>query len=457
MSYPMVDGARQNRILAEIPWVHYARIQEHLKPVDLSQGQVFAEAGKPLEFVYFPTSCTVSLVSHTADGDSSELAMIGKEGMVGISLILGNGSVNHRAVVQCSGQAFRMPSDIFQSELAHCRELQQLSLNYVQALITQMAQSIVCVGHHSVSERLSYWLLFNQDALGRDQLMVTHETIANMLGVRRESITQALGKLQSAGLVSSGRGRIHILDRLGLTDCVCECYGVVSTETQRLFGRVGSAPDVLALPFENQTSEAGESPTLLQKYQDAYDFAPVGFVSVNQQGRVVQTNLAGAIMLDIQRSQSTLSPFVDFMAPFDRPLFQEFHREVLSGKCRRHCELMLCATAHRPEMVVRIDATLNETGDECRLVMIDVTDEKKIAAQELAMERQLHELLVKQPLTMWFKDPQGRLISANASLLQDWRHFAEDAALEKIDGQSLPMSFPHPSGPGFAPGVAKST
>jgi CRP-like cAMP-binding protein len=453
----MVDGARQNRILAGISLVHYARISEHLKPVDLSQGQVFAEAGKPLDFVYFPTSCTVSLVSHTADGDSSELAMIGKEGMVGISLILGNGSVNHRAVVQCAGQAFRLPSDIFQSELVQCRELQQLSLNYVQALITQMAQSIVCIGHHSVSERLSYWLLFNQDALGRDQLMVTHETIANMLGVRRESITQALGKLQSAGLVSSGRGRIHILDRPGLTDCVCECYGLVSAETHRLFGRGGSAPDVLAWPDEYKTAEAGESPTLLQKYQDAYDFAPVGFVSVDPQGRVVQTNLAGAIMLDIQRSQRTLNPFVDFMEPSDRPLFQEFHREVLSGKCRRHCELTLCATAHRPEMVVRIDATLNETGDECRLVLIDVTDEKKLAAQELAMERQLQELLAKQPFMMWFKDPQGRLISANASLLHDWRHFVEDSALEKIDGQSMPMSFSHPSGPGFAPGVAKPT
>ena len=162
-------------------------------------------------------------------------------------------------------------------------------------------------------------------------------------------------------------------------------------------------------------------------------------------------------MLDIQRSQCTLRPFVDFIEPSDRPLFLDFHREVLSGKCRRHCELKLCATAHRAEMVVRVDATVNEMGDECRLVMIDVTEEKKMAAQDLAMERQLQELLAKQPLTMWFKDPQGRLISANASLLQDWRHFAEDAVLEKIDGQSLPMSFSHPSGPGLGLGVSKPT
>ena len=457
MSYPVVDSARQNRILAGIPLSHYARLSEHLKPVHLTAGQVICESRASLDFVYFPTTCTTSLVSHTADGDSSELAMTGRDGMVGVSLVLGSASMNHRAVVQCAGQAYRMPADVFQVELIRCRELQQLALCYVQSLITQMSQSIVCVAHHSVIERLCYWLLFNQDAVCSDQLNVTHETIANMLGVRRESITQALGKLQSAGFVSSGRAKIYIRDRDGLAESVCECFSLVSTETQRLYQCLERSPELTEDANVLEMQAEGHDHALLHKYQDAYDFAPVGFVSVDQLGRVVQTNLAGAIMLDIQRSQSTLSPFVDFMVPSDRPLFQEFHREVLSGKCRRHCELTLCATAHRPEMVVRIDATLNETGDECRLVLIDVTDEKKLAAQELAMERQLQELLVKQPFMMWFKDPQGRLISANASLLQDWRHFAEDAALEKIDGQSLPMSFSHPSGPGFAPSPGKST
>ena len=220
MSYPMVEGARRNRILAAVPLSHYARLSEHLKPVDLAAGQVICEAGESLDFVYFPTTCTTSLVSHTADGDSSELAMTGRDGMVGVSLVLGSDSMNHRAVVQCAGQAFRMPADVFQREIVRCRELQQQALCYVQSLITQMAQSIVCIGHHSVSERLCYWLLFNRDALSTDQLKVTHETIANMLGVRRESITQALGKLQSAGLVSSGRGKIQILNRDGLSDSV---------------------------------------------------------------------------------------------------------------------------------------------------------------------------------------------------------------------------------------------
>ena len=441
MSYPMVESARQNRILASIPLSHYARLSEHLKPVDLAAGQVIYEAGESLEFVYFPTTCTTSLVSHTTDGDSSELAMIGRDGMVGVSLVLGSGSMNHRVVVQCAGQAFRMPADAFLMEVTRCRELQQLVLCCVQILITQMSQSIVCIGHHSVSERLSYWLLFNRDALDSDQLKVTHETIANMLGVRRESITQALGKLQSAGLVASGRGKINILDRDGLTDCVCECFSLVSSETQRLYERGGRTPATFFESDEGDLQPVGQDQDLLQKYQDAYDFAPVGFVSLDRQGQVVQTNLAGAIMLDIQRSQSSLSRFAEFIKPADQSLFEGFHHEVLSGKCRRYCEVTLCATDHRSEMVVRIDATLDEMGEECRLVMIDVTEEKKMAAQELARERQQQELLARQPFMLWFKDQDGRLISANSTLIEDWRHFAQDAALEKVDFQSMPVSF----------------
>ena len=441
MSYPMVESARQNKLLAGVPLSHYARMSEHLKPVDLTAGQVIYEAGESLEFVYFPTTCTTSLVSHTTDGDSSELAMTGRDGMVGVALVLGSGSMNHRVVVQCAGQAFRMPADAFLMEVTRCRELQQLVLCYVQILLTQMSQSIVCIGHHSVSERLSYWLLFNRDALDSDQLKVTHETIANMLGVRRESITQALGKLQSAGLVASGRGKINILDRDGLTDCVCECFSLVSSETQRLYERAGRAPEVFFESDEACLQPVGQDQDLLHKYQDAYDFAPVGFVSLDRQGRVVHTNLAGAIMLDIQRSQHKLSPFQAFIVPSDQAAFLAYHQEVFSGRCRRYCEVTLCATDHRSEMVVRIDATLDEMGEECRLVMIDVTEDKKQMAQELARERQQQEWLARQPFMLWFKDQDGHLISANSSLIEDWRHFAQDASLEKVDLQSMPVNF----------------
>lgn len=441
MSYSMADGARKNRILAGIPLSHYARLSEQLKAVDLVAGQVICEPGMALDHVYFPTTCTLSRVSHTADGDSSELAMTGRDGMVGVSLVLGQVAMNHRVVVQCGGQAYKMPADVFQLELTRCRELQQLALSHVQALLTQMAQSIVCIGHHSVSERLCYWLLFNQDALCSDQLKVTHETIANMLGVRRESVTQALGRLQAAGLVASGRGKITVLDRQGLTDCVCECFALVSSETQRLYERACAAADSALDPQALAVAPYGADPNLLHMYQDAYDFAPVGFVSLDPEGRVLHTNLAGAIMLDIQRSLGSLSPLVSFIEAADQPLFLDFHQEVLSGKCRRYCEVTLAATDHRAPMVVRIDATLDDEGEECRLVMIDVTQEKQQIAQALAQERQQQERLAKQPFMLWFKDPSGRLVSANASLMPDWQDFAAYAALEKIDLQDVPVDF----------------
>jgi PAS domain S-box-containing protein len=332
-----------------------------------------------------------------------------------------------------------MPAGVFQSELTRCRELQQLALCHVQALITQMSQSIVCIGHHSVRERLCYWLLFNQGAVGSDHLKVTHETIANMLGVRRESITQALGKLQSAGLVASGRGQIQVLDREGLTDAVCECYSLVFDETERLYARVKLLPQSEAAMAEVQ--DTFEEPTSLNKYQDAYDFAPVGFVSLDLNGRVLQTNLSGAIMLGIQRSQRSNSTMNDFIQPADQALFMAFHREVLSGKCRRHCELTLSPNGHRSEMVVRIDATLDEQGDECRLVMIDVTEDNQKVAHQRDMERQHQEILARQTLALWFKGQDGRLISASASLLADWDLFSADALKAKPAPSGLASNY----------------
>ncbi len=419
MSYPMLDSARQNQILGALPLSHYTRMADSLKPVDWVSGQVIYEPGEALDFVYFPTTCTTSLVSHTQEGDSSELAMTGRDGLVGIPVVLGGASMNHRVMVQCAGRAFRMSAEAFQAELLRSRALQQLALSYVQALITQMSQSIVCIGHHAVSERLCYWLLFNGDAMPDEPIKITHETIAHMLGVRRESVTQALGKLQASGLVASGRGKITVLDREGLSEQVCECFSLVTSEKQRLYERAlrqcGSNDDPdseLLLPVE---PSSGADQSLLQKYQDAYDFAPVGFVSLNRQCQVVQTNLAGAIMLGIQRSSAGHHHFEEFMSAQDQCRFQDFHQSVLSGKCRHHLEVTLSGTEHRAEMVVRIDGTLDESGEECCLVMIDVTEEKKQVAELLARERQQQDLLLKQPAKPWFQDSAGRLIPAHAT------------------------------------------
>jgi PAS domain S-box-containing protein len=367
--------------------------------------------------------------------------MIGRDGMVGVHFVLGGVPMNHRVVVQCAGQAYRMPAHVFVDELSQCPQLQRLALCCVQALITQMAQSIVCIGHHSVIERLCYWLLLNSEALLSVQLRVTHEMIANMLGVRRESVTQALGKLQAAGWVTSGRGKISILDREGLTRGVCECFSQVSQETQRLFERAGGGSDAFLWPQTERSGGADLQGHGLQRYQDAYDFAPVGFVSVDAQCRVLQTNLAGAIMLGVQRSQTLTMDFLNFLSTPDRSIFKAFHQEVLSGKCRRHCEVSLQGSEHRGELILRIEATLDEDGRECQLVLIDVTQEKREAAQKLAREREQQEMLVKQPYMVWFKDPEGHLISANANLIDNWHQLAQPGRLEKVDAQSMPWNF----------------
>ncbi|PUE31452.1 hypothetical protein B9Z52_11205 [Limnohabitans sp. Jir72] len=437
----MAESPRQNRILASLPLNHYARIAEHLRLVELVSGEVIGETGEDLEFVYFPTSCTSSLVSHTQDGDSSELAMIGRDGMVGVHLILGSLRMNHRVVVQCAGQAYRMPAHVFLEELSHCQPLQQLALCCVQALIAQMAQSIVCIGHHSVSERLCNWLLFNSDALLSVQLHVTHEMIANMLGVRRESVTQALGKLQADGCVASGRGRISILDRDGLVTRVCECFTQVSQETHRLFERAGGLSDTFSWSLPERSDISAISGQGLQKYQDAYDFAPVGFVSLDAKCRLLQTNLAGAITLGIQRSQTQAADFLSCLSATDRDIFSAFHQEVLSGKCRRHCEVRLQAGEHRSERILRIEATLGEDGQECQLVLIDVTEERRALAQTLEREHQQQEMLAKQPYMLWFKDPQGHLISANARLIDGVNRTLDEAGLEKLDAQNMPWQF----------------
>jgi PAS domain S-box-containing protein len=343
-----------------------------------------------------------------------------------------------------------MPAHVFVDELTRCTELQQLALCYVQVLITQMSQSIVCTGHHSVIERLSYWLLTNQDALLHDQLSVTHEMISNMLGVRRESVTQALGKLQAEGWVSSGRGKIAILNRDGLLSGVCECFSLVSSETRRLFEqalRQGEHP-VLSAPVHGAVGDGvfgAGADSRLQKYQDAYDFAPVGFVSLNAQGQVIQTNLAGAILLGIQRSQRQSRALIDFIVPADQARFADFHQEVLSGKCRRHCELTLAGTDHRAEIVVRIEATLDDEGLECQLVLIDVTEDKRQAEQRLARERQQQEILATQPYMVWFKDAEGHLVSANANLIENWRHTEAAGQLERLDLRHMPWNVAMPA------------
>ncbi len=200
----------------------------------MSLGEVVYESGSRLEYVYFPTTSIVSLLYVMADGASAEIAVVGNEGMVGVAVFMGGETTPSRAIVQSAGSAYRLPGHSMKEEFVRGGAMQHLLLRYTQALLTQMAQTAVCNRHHSVDQQLCRWLLLSLDRLPSNKLTMTQELIANMLGVRREGVTEAAGKLQSAGLIQYSRGRITVLDRPGLEGRACECYGVVRRESDRL-------------------------------------------------------------------------------------------------------------------------------------------------------------------------------------------------------------------------------
>ncbi len=204
-----------------------------LELVELKLGQVLHESGGVQSHVYFPTAALVSLLYQLKTGASAEIAIVGNEGLVGISLFMGGGSTTSRAVVQSGGEGYRMPAIVLQEEFKRAPVL-HLLLRYTQALITQMAQSAVCNRHHSLDQQLCRWLLLSLDRLSGAELLMTQELIANMLGVRREGVTEAAMKLQRAGLIKYARGHIAVLDRLGIERRTCECYAVVKKEYDRL-------------------------------------------------------------------------------------------------------------------------------------------------------------------------------------------------------------------------------
>ncbi len=226
---------KDNRLLAALPAEIFDRMLPDLKPITMPLGKVIYESGAKLEHVYFPVpGCIVSMLYVMTDGSSAEIAVVGDEGMVGIALFMGGGTTPSRALVQSAGQAFRLPGNALKREFERHGALQDLLLRYTQALITQMSQTAVCNRHHSVEQQLCRWLLLSLDRLSTNELTMTQELIANMLGVRREGVTEAAGKLQARGFISYSRGRITVIDRPGLEGQVCECYAVVKKEYDRL-------------------------------------------------------------------------------------------------------------------------------------------------------------------------------------------------------------------------------
>ena len=230
----MSHDLERTRLLAVLPKPECDRWLPLLEPVDLRLGQVLHESGVTLDHVYFPTSAIVSLLSVMANGASAEIAVVGDDGIVGVSLFMGGESTPSRAVVQSAGRAFRLKAQQLMDEFNRNGPVLHLLLRYTQALITQMAQTAVCNRHHSVDQQLCRWLLLSLDRLEGCELLMTQELIANMLGVRREGVTEAATKLQLAGLIRYSRGHITVLDRDGLEQRTCECYAVVRREYERL-------------------------------------------------------------------------------------------------------------------------------------------------------------------------------------------------------------------------------
>jgi CRP-like cAMP-binding protein len=230
----------RNHLLAALPAPDYERLRPHLEPVPLPLGWPVYESGSRLAHVFFPTDGIVSLLYVMENGASAEIAVTGNEGLIGISLFMGGESTSSRAIVQSAGHAYRLRADFLKEEFERGGELQHLLLRFTQALITQMAQTAVCNRHHSVEQQLCRWLLLSLDRLPSNELVMTQELIANMLGVRREGVTEAAGHLQEAGLIRYQRGHITVLDRPQLAQRVCECYAVVKRESDRLLSHLGA-------------------------------------------------------------------------------------------------------------------------------------------------------------------------------------------------------------------------
>jgi len=228
----------QSRLLASLPAADFARLSPNLELIKLQLGDVLYEAGAQLRYAYFPVDCIISMMYVMENGDSAEIAMVGNEGVAGIPGFLGADAAATRALVQGAGSAYRIERDALKREFARGGALQGATLLYILALIAQMGQTAACNRHHAVEQQLCRWLLLTLDRLASNELMMTQELIANMLGVRREGVTEAAGRLQEEGMIRYSRGHITVLDRPKLEARACECYAVVRKEFERLLGPV---------------------------------------------------------------------------------------------------------------------------------------------------------------------------------------------------------------------------
>ncbi|HEX2586068.1 MAG TPA: Crp/Fnr family transcriptional regulator [Steroidobacteraceae bacterium] len=243
------QNPNQNHLLSALPTTEYERLAPHLELVSMRLGETLYEPGTEMRHVYFPTTAIVSLLYILESGSSAEIAGVGNEGILGISLFMGGDTTPSSAVVQTAGYGYRLPAKILKDEFNHGGLMQRLLLRYTQALITHMFQNAACYRHHSVEQQLCRWLLLTLDRMPSNELVMTQELIANALGVRREGITEAAGALQRAGIIRYRRGHISVLERSGLEATSCECYFVVRKELERLLSDIRYRQNSVATPI----------------------------------------------------------------------------------------------------------------------------------------------------------------------------------------------------------------
>ena len=398
---------RNNQILASLPESELATLSHHLERVSLNPGWVMHEPHAKIEHVYFPTSGVVSQIFTTSSGTTTELAMTGHNGLIGLAAVLGGEFMTHEAVVRCAGEAYRLRANQLRRALVQGSVLQAQILGYVQALIMEISHGVACNRHHRVEERLARWLLQNADLNGGHQVRVTQETMGDMLGVRREAINEAARKLQDNGLILRHRGSVDIADREGLEARACECYHSlrhhermlppghnghgyehpalqrhthhVDSRDQRDNGHSSWPESMIMQGLNTQQAELSEHigdlraaylevENLKKQFEDLYEYAPMPYFMLDSNGQLERTNIAGAIMMGIKHSDFERRPFADFLDQNSVAQFMRFYRSVLTGRCREGCDIALKSNAHRPELAVRLYGAPDEDGAECRLM-----------------------------------------------------------------------------------------
>jgi len=409
-----------NFILDSLGSEERSLLQDDLESVFLPAGEVLQNAGEAHDAVYFPSSCIISLLGSTQDGASTELAMLGNEGMSSLSLALGDSVASHKLVVQSAGHAYRLDAGIMHWELARGGRLQRLVLRHVQAVLVQIGQNLLCANHHTLEQRLCRWLLQCLERQPEASIRMTQDRLAGLLGVRREIITLAAGHLQAAGLIAYQRGKISIIDRAGLEAATCECFATVDNEYRRYFQTLSEsspparwrahppslrqsalarwreqppvAVDLAAsaemhheleirkieLEISNEALQEAISSAEArsERYADIYDFAPIGYFTLDAAGNILDLNLAGAILLGLKRSQKGRQGFASYLAAESQASFRQFVSQVLHEKRRNLCEIELAATPTHPAATVRIEAVPDEDGKECRMVLLDITEQR---------------------------------------------------------------------------------